>query len=125
MTLEKYREFIHYEDLSLYDDRLKEIIETNVHEEHMYRIITKTGEIKHLRTNSQDVIKSGERIMVGVVQDVTENIETEEILRVKNRELLRSNAELESFNRVSSHDLQEPLRKIRLFISRIQDKEGD
>jgi len=63
--------------------------------------------------------------MIGVVQDVTQSIEAEEKLRKSNLELLQSNAELESFNRVASHDLQEPLRKIQLFISRIEDKESD
>jgi len=42
-------------------------------------------------------------------------------LENKNADLIKMNIELESFAHVSSHDLQEPLRKILTFISRIED----
>ncbi len=47
-----------------------------------------------------------------------------EILELKNRELEQRNAELSSFSYVASHDLQEPLRKIRSFNSLILERES-
>lgn len=46
-------------------------------------------------------------------------------LEQKNSTLSKLNKELEAFNYISSHDLQEPLRKIQIFISRILDNESD
>ena len=46
-------------------------------------------------------------------------------LQAANDELEKKNKELASFAYVSSHDLQEPLRKIHTFISRIEDSDGD
>ncbi|TDS20649.1 GAF domain-containing protein [Maribacter caenipelagi] len=48
-----------------------------------------------------------------------------EKLRLKDLEIKKKNFQLESFDFVSSHDIQEPLRKIQMFSSVIQEKNND
>lgn len=54
-------------------------------------------------------------VMIAVCRDITARKQAEERLKHLNTDLLRSNQELGQFAYVASHDLQEPLRKIRSF----------
>lgn len=57
-----------------------------------------------------------------VIHDITEIKLAQKELESKVEELNRSNQDLEQFAYVASHDLQEPLRKIRAFGDRLQNK---
>jgi len=54
--------------------------------------------------------------------DITDRKHNEEHLRLQAQELARSNAELEEFAHIASHDLQEPLRKVQTFSDRLRTR---
>ncbi len=60
--------------------------------------------------------------ILGIVIDLTEQKVYESQLKQFTAELQRSNQDLEQFAYVASHDLQEPLRKIRAFGDRLTTK---
>lgn len=62
--------------------------------------------------------------LLGISEDITERKQVEKKLKDYATELERSNQELQSFAYVSSHDLQEPLRKIQAFGDRLKSRYG-
>jgi signal transduction histidine kinase len=122
-SLEKYASFIHPEDIVRFNKSISEIRKTKTSKDFSYRITTKDGNERHFYSRYHFYEKGGDGMMIVVIQDITKEIWNKLKLKSKNLELERSNTELQSFNRVASHDLQEPLRKIQIFISRIYDGE--
>jgi signal transduction histidine kinase len=67
-------------------------------------------------------MENTQRAILNILEDYGYEKEKVEII---NNDLIAVNKELESFAYISSHDLQEPLRKIQAFSSRIQEEEYD
>jgi PAS domain S-box-containing protein len=96
--------------------------------EHEYRIKNKEGkwipflvrETAFKRNDKNEVFQ-----VLGIGVDITELKKSKDILEQKNAELEKMNTELQSFAYISSHDLQEPLRKIQTFTNYIIDSEKD
>ncbi|HSF88833.1 MAG TPA: chemotaxis protein CheB, partial [Saprospiraceae bacterium] len=64
------------------------------------------------------------RLETAVAERTRELKEANEALEDKNQELVNMNHELEAFTYISSHDMQEPLRKIQIFSGIILEKEN-
>lgn len=99
-----------------------------------YRIITESGETKYMFDRGYLLFnKKGKPIrMIGSMEDISDRKEYENHLEELNsqinkrvQELAISNAELEQFAYVASHDLQEPLRMVTRFLSEIERKYND
>ena len=116
-----FLKFVHPNDLDNYLVKSKGTLKKRIEKGFVFRIITKKGRVKYLRMSAH----YAEDTIIHVIQDVTDTIKAEKKLKENNIDLKRSNAELESFNHVASHDLQEPLRKIQMFISRLSDTDVD
>ncbi|MGB0909586.1 MAG: PAS domain-containing protein, partial [Nitrospirales bacterium] len=92
-----------------------------------FRILWPNQSIHHIRafaTVHRNTIGEVER-MIGVNWDITEEKAAEEELTAYIENLRRSNSELEQFAYVASHDLQEPLRKIRNFSELLEARAKD
>ena len=70
----------------------------------------------------EDEVEEG---AVVIVRDIRERKRAEAELHTLIEKLRQSNAELEDFAHVASHDLQEPLRKIQAFGDRLRSRYGE
>ncbi|HEX9979437.1 MAG TPA: PAS domain-containing protein [Flavobacterium sp.] len=125
-TVENVLEFVHPDDRARVTENTRKMIESQRSHPVTFRITDAKGEIKYLFGSGKVMTDDdGRDFMFGTFQDVTAEKLQEISLHRKNQELEKVNAELESFAYISSHDLQEPLRKIQTFTSMIMESDFD
>jgi PAS domain S-box-containing protein len=108
-------------------EALQHFLKTNISEE----ILNKTVEVKALKKGGTQIYialnisfshQKGKEVYIAFIRDISEEKaialmleEQRNQLAMQNRALERTNQELVAFNYISSHDLKEPVRKIKIF----------
>jgi PAS domain S-box-containing protein len=121
-SIEKHLSFIHPDDKEQLDKAIAEAFENKTLLQLTYRIISQDREVKYFRITEKIIDEPGQKMIIGTTQDVTSNIIHTETLQKKNIELEHLNKSLDQFASIASHDLQEPLRKIRTFTAQLKQR---
>ncbi len=139
MTFDKAIKLVHPNDLEKMHEALNYSLTTHKPHEIEFRVIRPDGDERIIRRHAEVLLdeKGKPYKLAGTGQDITKEVllnneikerekqlaELNLSLEQKNIALERSNKELTSFSYVASHDLQEPLRKIKTFSNLILEKE--
>lgn len=124
LNYEALQNCIHPEDLPGMRRAVNAAVESGRDYRAEYRCIWPDGSTHWIVANGRVLCdRSGQPACVtGVTLDVTESKQAEEALTRQAQELARSNADLQQFAYVTSHDLQEPLRTITSFAQMISHR---
>lgn len=122
-----FRKNIHPDDVEMIKEKLTNVLaytDTYVLE---FRIISEDGREKHLYAKGHNTIdeNTGNPISIGTAFNVSMLRDMQRELEQKVSDLNASNADLEQFAYVASHDLQEPLHKIVSFGERLDTRSKD
>lgn len=135
-SLEEWSKRIHPEDVKRVTKNLKNLISSSDKNKFKieYRFRMDNGDYAYVVDTAsliRDSQNKPERI-IGTITDISKQKRYEKSLKSLNKELTvhakeleEINIDLEQFAYISSHDLQEPLRTITSFLTRLQDKYKD
>jgi PAS domain S-box-containing protein len=123
-TMKTFLNFVHPDDRHIILKTVRDVLDNKKASLIYFRIIHADGSIRYFKSIGKMLVDNqNKQTLIAVMSDITSENQKNIDLENKNKELAQSNIELANFNQIASHDLQEPLRKIQIFISRIEDKE--
>lgn len=121
-TFENFLQFVHPADRPMLIEVRQKSTRDLSPSMTFFRVRRKDGELRHFKTIGKLITDNfGNSFSIGIDADITEQYKKDKIISEKVVDLERSNKQLSAFSHIASHDLQEPLRKIQIFISRIKE----
>jgi chemotaxis family two-component system sensor kinase Cph1 len=103
---------------------MKEFKETGV-EPYEAQMVNKNGTIRTVQIRSRAINWGGKSARLGAVQDITELRSARDERDKKTNDLARSNADLQQFAYIASHDLKQPLRMVTSYIELLKKRNKD
>lgn len=123
-TFENFLQYVHPADRQMLIEGKKKALKELIPSMTIFRIIRKDGEVRHFKSIGKLITDNyGTSFSIGINADITEQHRKDRIIGEKIADLERSNRQLSAFSHIASHDLQEPLRKVQTFISRIKESD--
>lgn len=114
------REQMHKDDLPRYKDNLRKIMRTGKPEEGVVRILRPNGNIIYCRYMADYInYDKYNRKIIGTFQDLTELLEIQHALVAAKESAERLNLEKSYFLAQASHDLQQPVSAMGMFITNL------
>jgi PAS domain S-box-containing protein len=118
---------LHPDDLAATEVLLQNAVSGEGEYDTEFRVVHPDGSTHFIKANGVVVYdaQSQPKSMIGINFDITDRKRAEIEMRLLTERLELNNRELQDFAYISSHDLQEPLRKIQAFGDRLKSTNGD
>lgn len=133
----------HIDSVNEITQKFKEAIENGKEWEDTFRLKSASGEYRWFLSRAIPIKDDDDKIALwfGTNTDITNEIQLREQLNelnisleqkvaertkeliLKNNQLKERNEELQNYNYITSHDLQEPIRKIQIYLSRAYEED--